>query len=285
MTTTKNPFNQHLSEHYHYSIRTMGTAEVCMYEHLIEQYIVASTAEVEEDVRLAMMFVGEQNLWTFANLFGMKQRHFSEYMDGVKTDKKKLFSHKKVDGSWKNIESDFHVDTNGEKVEDWEEGDTPRFYYRDYPIHPTYYTITPSGTFVLNDTTISRMRKGTRTAYLKKEKMLDTIPSSEETQPVEVKDIKCCLCPGVCRGAGNDPTPLSLVPDAKCCDTCNVMSVLPARYTKSMSPCNGSCDACHSSIHTPKSLDMNACSVTIERNAKTEIVTCKDKKPKRKTKV
>ena len=266
MTTAKNPFNQHLSEHYHYSIRTMSTAEVCMYEHLTEQYIIASTAEVEDDVRTALMLVGEQNLWTFANLFGMKQRHFSEYMDGLRTEKKKLFSHKKVDGTWKNIESDFHVDTNGEKVEDWEEGDTPRFYYRDYPINRTYYTITPSGTFVLNDTTIERMRKGTRTAYLKKEKMLDTIPSSEESQPVvEVKDVKCCLCPGMCKGAGNDPTPLSSVPDAKCCDTCTVMSVLPARYTKSMSPCGGSCDACHSSIYTPKPLDMNACAVTIAK--------------------
>lgn len=277
MTTTMKPetiSTQHLSENYYYSIRPLKMTELGMYEHLMEQYVVARTADLDENTRLALILVGAENLWKFANLFNMKQRHYSEYMDGVKTQKKKIVVCRRINGNsiprtYENVEDDYHCDEYGEKVEEkgsWMEGDTPRFYYKDYPISPTYFTLTPNGTFVLKDSVVERMRKGTRTAYLKKEKMLDIFPPlPDETKPVtEDKELKCCLCPGTCKGAGNTPAPLNTTDGARCCDTCNVMRVLPARYTEGLSPCKGECEACKSAIHLPKPLDVNACSYKLK---------------------
>jgi hypothetical protein len=42
---------------------------------------------------------------------------------------------------------------------------------------------------------------------------------------------KCCLCPGKYTEWGNNPAPLNHDEGAKCCDTCNVHKVIPARVS------------------------------------------------------
>lgn len=40
---------------------------------------------------------------------------------------------------------------------------------------------------------------------------------------------KCCICKNTFDGFGNNPYPVSKDPDDICCDTCNLLKVLPAR--------------------------------------------------------
>ena len=44
-----------------------------------------------------------------------------------------------------------------------------------------------------------------------------------------MKRFVCCLCVHVCSGFGNNPYPLSLNDDERCCDECNRTYVIPAR--------------------------------------------------------
>ena len=44
-----------------------------------------------------------------------------------------------------------------------------------------------------------------------------------------VKKIKCCICGKEFVGCGNNPYPVNTAPDARCCDDCNMNSVIPAR--------------------------------------------------------
>ena len=39
----------------------------------------------------------------------------------------------------------------------------------------------------------------------------------------------CCLCGEVFEGWGNNPWPLNKDADARCCDACNDLKVIPAR--------------------------------------------------------
>ena len=41
----------------------------------------------------------------------------------------------------------------------------------------------------------------------------------------------CCICGKEFEGWGNNPYPVVKDEDAKCCDTCNMAVVLPARIT------------------------------------------------------
>ena len=40
---------------------------------------------------------------------------------------------------------------------------------------------------------------------------------------------QCCICGKLFRGYGNNPIPVK--PNGKCCDSCNVNFVIPARIT------------------------------------------------------
>lgn len=40
---------------------------------------------------------------------------------------------------------------------------------------------------------------------------------------------KCCICGGYFRGWGNNPDPIPANKDARCCDICNMTTVIPAR--------------------------------------------------------
>ena len=46
---------------------------------------------------------------------------------------------------------------------------------------------------------------------------------------MEAKRIKCCICGKEFVGWGNNPYPVNNDPDARCCDDCNMNSVIPAR--------------------------------------------------------
>lgn len=39
----------------------------------------------------------------------------------------------------------------------------------------------------------------------------------------------CCICGREHEGWGNNPWPVNKDPDARCCDDCNVYTVVPAR--------------------------------------------------------
>jgi hypothetical protein len=47
-----------------------------------------------------------------------------------------------------------------------------------------------------------------------------------------LNDYKCCLCGETFTGYGNNPFPLSENPEDRCCDTCNILKVIPARIHK-----------------------------------------------------
>ena len=40
---------------------------------------------------------------------------------------------------------------------------------------------------------------------------------------------RCCICGYRVGGYGNNPWPVSIEPDARCCDKCNSTVVIPAR--------------------------------------------------------
>lgn len=262
-----------------------------MLEHLETQYgtakkIVAENADMEM-MRGALLMVGAENLWKFANLFNLKQTHFTEYMDSVKTKKgrgKRFVA--KDDGTHELKEMDVHMIDDFDGVGDcdapWKEGDTPKYYYKWYSITPEYFAINDFGKFVLNKEVLDRMRKGTRTAYLKKvepqrieveEKWIEPVPKEEpkkEEPRVSTNDMvneiakqaKCCLCPGLYKEWGNSPAPLvSSINGAKCCDTCNIHKVLPARLLLKESPCEGDCEPCWSAILKQSALDKAKCAL------------------------
>lgn len=41
--------------------------------------------------------------------------------------------------------------------------------------------------------------------------------------------IKCCICGGEVEGHGNNPAPVKS--EGRCCNTCNLTKVIPARLT------------------------------------------------------
>lgn len=45
-------------------------------------------------------------------------------------------------------------------------------------------------------------------------------------------NIKCSICGKSIEGYGNNPYPVDMHPDHKCCDQCNATVVIPARLTK-----------------------------------------------------
>ncbi len=271
---------------YHY----LTPKEKYMLEHLETQWGIAKKVVAENEgmelVRGALMMVASENLWKFANLFNLKQTHFTEYMDGVKTKKGRGNRFvAKEDGSHELKEMDVHLSDSmvGDDFEaPWKEGDSPKYYYKWYSITPEYFAINDNGKFVLNKDVLDRMRKGTRTAYLKKvepqridveEKWIKPEPKEEpkkEEPRVSTNDMvneiakqaKCCLCPGLYKEWGNSPDPLVCAKDgAKCCDTCNLHKVLPARLLLLESPCKGECKPCHTSIMTQMALDKSKCVV------------------------
>ena len=42
----------------------------------------------------------------------------------------------------------------------------------------------------------------------------------------------CCICGNVFTGFGNNPWPVVTGEDARCCDTCNSTTVVPARIAR-----------------------------------------------------
>lgn len=42
----------------------------------------------------------------------------------------------------------------------------------------------------------------------------------------------CCICGKKITGWGNNPWPVDKSEDARCCDTCNITQVIPARLAK-----------------------------------------------------
>ena len=46
------------------------------------------------------------------------------------------------------------------------------------------------------------------------------------------KTIKCCFCKTEINGYGNSPAPVNNAPNARCCDICNLTTVIPARVTQ-----------------------------------------------------
>ena len=52
-----------------------------------------------------------------------------------------------------------------------------------------------------------------------------------EARKAAGKDI-CCICGEPLEGLGNDPWPINLRDDAKCCDSCTMAVIVPARYAE-----------------------------------------------------
>ena len=46
---------------------------------------------------------------------------------------------------------------------------------------------------------------------------------------MERRMFRCCLCGKIFTGFGNNPWPISLDPNDRCCDECNMNKVIPAR--------------------------------------------------------
>lgn len=46
---------------------------------------------------------------------------------------------------------------------------------------------------------------------------------------MEEREYTCCICGGKFKGWGNNPYPVVTDEDARCCDDCNAMRVIPAR--------------------------------------------------------
>lgn len=42
-------------------------------------------------------------------------------------------------------------------------------------------------------------------------------------------EFKCCICGGTFEGYGNNPWPVVNDEDARCCDVCNALEVVPER--------------------------------------------------------
>ena len=47
-----------------------------------------------------------------------------------------------------------------------------------------------------------------------------------------IPDIQCCLCDELCETYGNNPAPLIMKRDARCCNTCNSYKIIPARMAE-----------------------------------------------------
>lgn len=47
-------------------------------------------------------------------------------------------------------------------------------------------------------------------------------------------EFKCCICGVTFEGYGNNPWPVVNDEDARCCDLCNSLEVVPARIRKMM---------------------------------------------------
>ena len=47
-------------------------------------------------------------------------------------------------------------------------------------------------------------------------------------------EFKCCICGGTFKGYGNNPWPVVNDEDARCCDLCNSLEVVPARIRMMM---------------------------------------------------
>lgn len=45
-----------------------------------------------------------------------------------------------------------------------------------------------------------------------------------------MEKIKCCICGKEIVGYGNNPWPINDDENARCCDECNINTVLPARF-------------------------------------------------------
>lgn len=43
---------------------------------------------------------------------------------------------------------------------------------------------------------------------------------------------ECCICGKICTDWGNDPWPVNMSEDARCCDDCNAQIVVPARLKR-----------------------------------------------------
>lgn len=248
-----------------------------MLEHLEKQFRISKQVIDKEWVNATFETMSADNLWTFANFYQLTQRHFTEYMDGKKTTKMMGDYWSSVDGKSVREKRAFHnygteddesqYDQSGD-CHLWDDKEGGKFYYREYDITPEYFTIDCNGTFILNEKVLERMRKGTKTAYLKKiglyepekpEKPDDKLISTANMLNEIADKSKCCLCPGKYTEWGHNPAPLKHDEGAKCCDTCNLHKVLPARVSLIQSPCKGSCDSCSDAIGLFKPLDRTAC--------------------------
>lgn len=49
-----------------------------------------------------------------------------------------------------------------------------------------------------------------------------------------MQKFKCCICGEEFEGYGNNPAPVVEDEDARCCDGCNLASVIPARFDEIM---------------------------------------------------
>ena len=45
-------------------------------------------------------------------------------------------------------------------------------------------------------------------------------------------EFTCCICGGVFTGYGNNPYPVDENENARCCDNCNALYVIPARLDR-----------------------------------------------------
>ena len=53
------------------------------------------------------------------------------------------------------------------------------------------------------------------------------------TNKVEARTVTCCFCGRVIPyWVSNNPYPVNKDPDARCCDMCNTLKVIPARLEK-----------------------------------------------------
>ena len=63
-------------------------------------------------------------------------------------------------------------------------------------------------------------------------KKKESKPKAAPVERIEPPTLTCCLCGDTFVGWGNNPYPLSVNPDDRCCDKCNYTKVIPARLAR-----------------------------------------------------
>ena len=56
--------------------------------------------------------------------------------------------------------------------------------------------------------------------------------SAQYRKANNIPDTPCCFCEAICETYGNNPQPLSMKPNDRCCNNCNAYKIIPARMAE-----------------------------------------------------